>query len=121
MPISAAPSEQHRIGGGVGQQPEAQHGRAHADGQRLGHRMAIGGDADDRLEQRGGALEDEGEQADLPELQGEILGEDRIDRRQQRLHDVVEQMAEADGEDDGVGRRAGGGGGPRPSAAARMW
>ena len=67
----------------------------------------VGVEPDQRLQQRGGELEREGDQADLGEIQRERGLEHRIHRRQQRLHHVVEQVAEADGEQD---RKSGGAG-----------
>ena len=37
----------------------------------------------------------QGQQADLHEIEPVAVLEDRIDRRQQRLHDVVDEVAEA--------------------------
>jgi hypothetical protein len=48
-----------------------------------------------RLQQGRGELEGEGDQPDLAEAEGEFRLEQRIDRRQQRLHHVVQQVAEA--------------------------
>ena len=96
--------------GGVGEQDEAAQGRAHAAGERIGQRAAVGVDADQRLQQRGGDLEGEGDQADLAEIERVVLLEDRVDGRQQRLDHVVEQMGEADGEEDGERRGAAAGG-----------
>ena len=61
----------------------------------------VGVEPDQRLEQRRRELEGEGDEADLREIQREVGLEHRVHRRQQRLHHVVEQMAEADGEQDG--------------------
>ena len=92
--------EQHRIGRRHRQQQQAHEAGSHADGQRIRHRPAVGDHADNRLEQRGGQLEDEGDQADLRERQGEVLLQHRIDRRQQRLDRVVEEMGNADRDQD---------------------
>ena len=79
-----------------------------------GFGLPVGVDADERLQQRGGELEGERDQADLGEARGRNLLEQRIDRRQQRLHHVVEQVAEAQHQQDrhrgtrgGFDRRAG--------------
>ena len=42
-------------------------------------------------------------QPDLHEVEPVAVLEDRIDRRQQRLHDVIDEVADGDGEDDGKG------------------
>ena len=58
--------------------------------------MAIGVEADDRLQQRACQLQHERDEAHLREIELEVLLEDRIDRGDQRLHHVVEKMAEAE-------------------------
>ena len=58
--------------------------------------MAVGVDADEGLEQRGGELEGEGDEADLAVVEREGLLEQRIDRRQQRLDRVVEKVRDAE-------------------------
>lgn len=75
-------------------------GGQHGDGQGEGHGPAIGHHADDRLQQRCGDLKGEGQQPDLHEIERVIGLQQRVKRRQQRLHDVVEHMAEARGSDD---------------------
>ena len=78
-----------------------------------GFGLRVGEQADDRLEQRRGGLVGERDQADLPEVERVGVLEDRIDRRQDRLHQVVEHVAEADRAQDaerglGCRRRANG-------------
>jgi hypothetical protein len=63
-------------------------------------RLAIGVETDQRLQQRGDALQDQRDQSDLTEAQIERALEDRIDRRQQRHDQVVQQMAKADRRQD---------------------
>ena len=72
----------------------------HARGERVRLRPPIGVEADQRLQQRRRDLVHERDQTDLAEAQTEVLLEDRIDRRQQRLHHVVQQMAEAEAGED---------------------
>src|SRR4030095_13496419 len=62
------------------------------------------------LQHGGGALEGQGDQTDLAEGQAVGALEDGIERGHQRLHHVVEQMAEAQREDDGEGGAHGLGG-----------
>jgi hypothetical protein len=50
----------------------------------------VGVVADDRLEQRGDQLIGERDKPDLAEIEMEAGLEHRIDRRQQRLHHVVQ-------------------------------
>jgi hypothetical protein len=63
--------------------------------------MVIGVESDQRLEQRGGELKGQREEADLHEIEPEAGLQHRVHRRKQRLHRVVEEMTEADGGEDG--------------------
>ena len=92
--------QQHRIGPGLRQHQQADEGEAHADDQRERLRPAVGEGPDQGLEQRGGALEGQRQKPDLAEIQMEAALEDRVDRRQQRLHQVVQQVGDADGRQD---------------------
>jgi hypothetical protein len=92
---------------------QADEARAHADRQRVGHRSLIRVHADCRLQQRGRHLEREGQKPDLHEIEPVIGLQDRVDRGQQRLHHVVDHVANRDGDNDRQrgfrGERAGGG------------
>jgi hypothetical protein len=85
-----------------GKEQHAGAGEGHAGDQRIGHRPAVGDEADDRLEQRSGGVEGEGDEADLGVGQREGFAQNRVERRQQRLDGVVEEMREADREEDCV-------------------
>ncbi len=71
--------QQQRVAAGPRQQHQAAQGEGHADRQRIGQGAAIGVETDQRLQQRGGELEDEGEQAHLGEAQ-------RVAGLQHRVH-----------------------------------
>jgi len=58
--------------------------------------MAIRVEPDNRLQQRACKLQHERDEAHLREIELEVLLEDWIDRGDQRLHHVVEEMAEAE-------------------------
>ena len=58
--------------------------------------MLVRVDADDRLKHRGADLISEGYHADLHETQLKLAFEQRVDRDDQRLHHVVQEMREAD-------------------------
>ncbi len=88
---------------GPRQEQQTRQRESHADGQRLRLRLAIGEIADHRLEERRGELVGERDQADVPEVERERGLEDRIDRRQQRLDHVVEQVTDAERADHGIG------------------
>ena len=62
---------------------------------------------DHRLKERGGELEDEGDEADLEEAQRELLAEHRIKRRRERLHHVVEHVRGAERDQDAERRGLG--------------
>ena len=69
--------------------------RASRQRQRCGVPICI--ESDERLKNRGGDLVRQSDDADLTEVQTEIGLKFRIDGRQQRLHHVVQQVTEADG------------------------
>ncbi len=84
-------------------QEQAEEGEAHAGRQRERHRLLVGDDADQRLQQRRGHLEYQRDQADLREVERVVVLQDRIHRRNQRLHGVVEEMRKADAAEHGIG------------------
>ena len=87
--------------GGHREQDQAGEGDGHADRERERFGVAIGIEADDRLQEGCGDLECQSDESDLPEIEMEGLLEHRIDGGQQRLHQVVQEMADADGGQDG--------------------
>ena len=74
------------------QEDEAAERHRHAERKGVGLWLAVGVEADCRLEDRAGHLEGEGNQADLGEIERERFFEQRIDRRDQRLDRVVEKV-----------------------------
>ena len=68
--------------------------------------MEVGQPSGDGLQERRGHLEDQRDEADLGEREAEFLLEKRIDRRNDRLHHVVEQMRGADHQQDRIDRPA---------------
>ena len=96
-----------REAGGEGQREESRQRETHSRGQRIGSRMAVGIAADKRLQDRGGHLEDERDETDLGERKTEFGFEQRIDRRNHRLHHVVEQVGDADEQQDRIDRVGG--------------
>jgi hypothetical protein len=62
--------------------------------------MAIRIETDDRLKQRTRKLQYECDQPNLREIELKVLFQHRVNGRNQRLHHVVEQMAEAEGCED---------------------
>jgi hypothetical protein len=95
--------EHHAVVACDRQQQQSRQREAHADGERLRRGAAIGVVADHRLQQRRRRLVDQRDQADVAEVELKRLLEDRVDRRQQRLDHVVEQMADAQRTEDGEG------------------
>ncbi len=66
----------------------------HAERQRIGLRPAIGEETDDGLQERCDALINEGQKTDLAEGKIEPALENRINGRQQRCRQIIEQVAE---------------------------
>ncbi len=93
--------DKHRIAVRVGQNDKAYERGSHADRQRIGQRASVGIHADQRLQQRSSPLESQGEQADLPEVEMVAVLQQRINRGKQRLHHIVDEMAQADRQNDG--------------------
>ena len=89
--------QHHAVARGHRHDHEPDERRAHADDERIRRRMAVGDVADDRLQDRGGDLEREGDEPDLAEVERERALEHRVDRHDQRLDHVVEHVAQADG------------------------
>ena len=77
----------------------------HAADERVRHRPPIGVEADHRLQERCGQLQRQRHQADLREREREGRLEHRIQRRDERLQRVVQQMREARAGKNGEGRR----------------
>ena len=88
--------QQHRIAMREREHQQADQREHHAAGQRQRRRAPVRIKPDERLQHRRGDLIDQRDEADLTEVEVEIRLQIRIDRRQQRLHHVVEQVAEAD-------------------------
>ena len=97
--------QDQQIGIGESQQHQADQREGHARGQDEIQRPLVQAHPDQRLKEGGGELEDESDEADLEEAQRESLMEDRIERRRQRLHHVVEHMRGAERDQDANRRR----------------
>src|ERR1700686_1641703 len=69
---------------------------AHADRQKIRFVMFVAVQADPRLQQRCRECSGERNQSNLPEIQMKRVAQQRINRRQQRLHRVIQQMAKTD-------------------------
>lgn len=87
-------------GGGDGEEQEADEGEDHADGEGEGHGPTVGIAADEGLEEGGEDLVGHGDEADLAEIEVEGALENRVHGGEQRLHHVVEHVADADGAED---------------------
>src|SRR5260370_2866449 len=71
---------------------------SHAYGKGIRLRAAVGIKADERLEDGGGHLRYERDQTHLTEIQMEGVLQERVDRRDQRLQRIVQEVAKADGQ-----------------------
>lgn len=81
---------------GQGQGGEPGQREQHPEGQRIGLGPAIGDRSHDGLEERGGELVREGDETYLGEAQVKAFLDEGIDRRDDGLHGIVEQVREAD-------------------------
>ena len=88
--------QDQQIGIGESQQHQADQREGHARRQDEIHRPLVQAHPDHRLKEGGGELEDESDEADLEKAQREALTEDRIKRRGERLHDVVQHVRGAE-------------------------
>ena len=86
------------------EQQQSEERKAHADRKRKRLRLLVGEMSDQRLQQRRGKLERQRDQADLRVVQRVAVLQDRIDRCDQRLHSVVEEMRETDSRQHDIGR-----------------
>src|SRR3984957_21344734 len=93
--LRACESEQH----------QADEREGHAGGQDEIQRPLVEAHSDQRLKERGGELKNESNKADLKEAQRESLPENRVKRRRERLHHVVEHMRGAERDQDANRRR----------------
>ena len=89
---------------GDAEQQQAEERKPHAYRKRERLRLLVGEMSDHRLQQRRRELERQCDQPDLREVERVVVLEDRIHRRDQRLHGVVEEMREADASEHDVGR-----------------
>ena len=78
----------------------------HTAGQRVGAGMTVGEQTGHRLQQRRSELKDQCNEADLGERKIELLLEKRINRRDHRLHHIVQQMGDTDHQQNRVNRPA---------------
>jgi hypothetical protein len=95
--------QDRRIAGGDAEQQQADKGGSHADRERERLRLLIGDVPDHRLEQRRRELKRQRDHADLREVERVGVLQERIHRRDQRLHRVVEEMRDADAGKHDVG------------------
>ena len=93
-----------------GEQGNAAERKHHTGGEGERLRVAVGVEADERLQDRSRELERERDEPDLCEGDVQFILEDRIQRREERLNRIVDQVSAAYGDDDGQdGDRAGAG------------
>jgi len=91
--------KQKRISRRQREPDQADEGEHHAGGQRIRDRPAVGKGADQGLQQRRCRLIGEGNEPDMGKVEIEGRFQVGIDRRQERLHHVVQRVAESDGEE----------------------
>ena len=90
-------------------QGQADEGRRHAERERERLRMFVGERADDGLKQRSRELVRQSDQPDVAVIKPERVFQDRINRGDQRLQRIVDEMSETQREENpeywGSGRR----------------
>ena len=90
--------EQNRLEIGCNRQRhQPDHGEPHANRERIGLGMLVGVKTHERLQERGRRLVGQGDKPDLSEREIESTLEQRIDRKDQRLHHVVQEVGKAQG------------------------
>jgi hypothetical protein len=89
----------------VGQKDQPDPGGGHASRECIGHGPLVGIKPDHGLQDGGCALKDKGNQSDLGEGQIKIILQQRIARRDKRLHQVVQKVTKSHSKD----HRSGGG------------
>ena len=95
--------QQHQETVGTRQQQKPDEGDSHPDRQRIGLRPVVGYHTDHRLQQRRGHLHRQRDQPDLRKAEAIGVLQHRIQRRHQRLHRVVQEMREAQRQDNREG------------------
>ena len=96
--------QQHGEARRVGERQQSRQREAHAGRQRVGERALVGIEADHRLQQACRELEGQGDDANLPEVEPELVLQDRVDGRNERLYDVIQAMRDADRDQDAEDR-----------------
>ena len=96
--------QQHQEIGRKGQRHQSHQRETHPHSQRVRLRMAVGIPPHERLEHGRRQLENQRDDADLREGEPELLFQQRINGGNDRLYHVVQQVADAHGEQDGIGR-----------------
>jgi hypothetical protein len=92
--------ENDRVGGRDGKSQQASERDAHTCGQEIRFGMTITVESDERLEQRRGKRGCKRDQTNLAKVQAKGVSEQRIKSRKKGLNGVVEEMTDADSEQD---------------------
>ena len=92
--------QNQRQAAGESEQDESDEREAHSDGERVRLWPTIGVETDERLQDRGGELIHQCDQADVSEVELERFLQHGINRRDQRLHRVVQQVRETEGREN---------------------
>src|SRR6266850_3302701 len=78
------------------QRYQADQSYSHANREKIRTVMPIAVQPNQRLQQRSRESSSKRNQTDLPEIQMKRIAQKRINRRQQRLHRVIQQMTKTD-------------------------
>ena len=101
MPTDATDARIIGVARDGGEADEADEREHHPDHPRVWQRVAIGVEADRRLEQCAGNLKGQRDQPDPGEVEGELDRQDGIDSRNERLDCVVQQVGRSQREQHG--------------------
>ncbi|MNE39114.1 hypothetical protein D3C80_1330450 [compost metagenome] len=105
-PYQRRRQQNHREAAHIGQHHNPHQRTKRAQRQQIRHGLAVGIEPDPRLQQGSRDLERQGNQPDLGKTQAIVGLEQGVDRRQDRLDQVVDQVRQGTGGDDAHHQRA---------------
>lgn len=109
QPDQRGGEQDHRVARRESERQQPEQRRAHAGNHRIGPGALVGQPAEQRLQQGRRHLEGQRDQADLAEIELEVLFDQRVERRDHRLKQIVQQMRRAQRNEDRDQRAALGG------------
>lgn len=95
--------EDHPVAVGEADDDQADQRQGGCHGQRIGEGLPVGIVPDQRLQHGSGGLEGQGDEAHLGKAEVMQVAQQRVDRQQQRLQRVIDQVPRRDREEHGIG------------------